>query len=352
MMAYATTTFTDAIQDIRRRFGDGAIMRLGERPAHVDVISTGSLALDIALGVGGIPRGRVSEIYGPESSGKTTLCLHVIAEAQKRGGDAVFIDMEHALDLTYAARCGVDVDSLYVSQPESGEQALEIAEAAVRAGAAVVIVDSAAALTPRAEIEGEMGDAHCGLQARLITQALRKLAGPISRNHTAFIFTTQLRLKLGVMFGNRSAERSRRSPETDVGGYALRHYASIRLELRRVEALKAGEHVAGYRVKATVKKNKVAPPFRVAEFDILYDTGISRAGELLDLGVAWELVAERGRVYSYRTTILGRGREEARRALRDDPTLALEIENRIREAANLPPLEIPLPVEWVASVTN
>jgi recombination protein RecA len=329
-MTYSTAaSFEDAIRDIRKRYGEGAIMRLGDRPARVDAISTGSPAQDVALGVGGIPRGRVTEIYGPESSGKTTLCQHLIAEAQRRGEATAFIDVEHALDTTYATHCGVDVNRLYISQPDTGEQALEIAEAIVRGGAAVVVVDSVAALAPRAEVEGEMGDAHCGLQARLISQAMRKLAGPLRQNNTALVFTTQLRQRLGVMFGN---------PESDVGGYALRHHASVRLEVRRVEAIKEAGEVIGSRVRATVKKSKVAPPYKTAEFDILYDAGISKAGDLVELGIAMKLIEERNGAYLYRGMALGRGREAAKRALRGDPALAMEIENRIRQVTGLPAL--------------
>jgi len=332
-MTYSTVaSFEDAIRDIRKRYGDGAIMRLGDRPARVDAVSTGSPALDIALGVGGVPRGRVTEIYGPESSGKTTLCQHIIAEAQRRGEATAFIDVEHALDTAYAAHCGVDVERLYISRPDTGEQAMEIAEAMVRGGAAVVVVDSVAALAPRAEVEGEMGDAHCGLQARLISQAMRKLAGPLRQNNTALVFTSQLRARLGVMFGN---------PESDVGGYALRHHASVRLEVRRVEAIKEGGEVIGSRVRATVKKSKVAPPYKTAEFDILYDAGISKAGDLVDLGMDWELIEARHGVYSYQGATLGQGKGEAVRALRGDPALAGEIESRIRQAAGVPPPDDP-----------
>ncbi len=326
-MTYSTiASFDDAIRDIRKRYGDGAIMRLGDQPARVDAISTGSPALDIALGVGGVPRGRVTEIYGPESSGKTTLCQHIIAEAQRRGEATAFIDLEHALDTSYAAHCGVDVDQLYISQPDTGEQAMEIVEAMVRGGAAVVVVDSVAALTPRAEVEGEMGDAHCGLQARLISQAMRKLAGPLRQNNTALVFTTQLRQRLGVMFGN---------PESDVGGYALRHHASVRLEVRRVEAIKEEGEVIGSRVRATVKKSKVSPPYKTAEFDILYDAGISKAGDLVELGIAMRLIETRNGAYLFQGAALGRGREAAKRALRGDPALALELENLVRQAAGL-----------------
>jgi recombination protein RecA len=340
-MTYATTISLEcAVRDIRRRYGDDALVRLGECPARVDAIPTGSPSLDIALGVGGIPRGRITEIYGPESSGKTTLCLHLVAEAQRAGNTAAFIDMEHALDPDYARRCGVDVDRLYLSQPETGEQALEIAEAVIRSGAAVVVVDSAAALVPRAEVEGEMGDAHSGLQARLISQAMRKLAGPANKNNTAFVFTTQLRQKLGVMFGN---------PEADVGGYALRHHASVRLELRRVEAIKEGDEVVGNRIMAIVKKSKVAPPFRMAEFDILYDRGISRADDLIALGVDRKLIEASEGVYSYRGIVLGREQAEVQRTLYGDPALAREIENRIRASAGLPSLAAPAVAEAAAA---
>jgi recombination protein RecA len=322
-----------AVSDLRKRFGDGAIMKLGESThLKVEVIPTGALSLDIALGVGGIPRGRVTEIYGPESSGKTTLCQHIIAEAQKRGGIAAFIDVENALDPGYAERCGVDVDSLYISQPDTGEQALEIAEALVRSGAIdVVVVDSVAALVPRAEIEGEMGDAHVGLQARLMSQALRKLSGAVKQSNTALIFTNQLRQKIGIMFGN---------PETTTGGMALRFYSSVRLDMRRVQAIKDGGEVIGNRTKVTVKKNKVAPPFRVVEFDIMYNEGISRVGDMLDIAVEEGIVEKRGAFYSYGETRLGQGRENAKSFLRENSNLALEIENQVRETKNLPPLEV------------
>jgi recombination protein RecA len=317
-----------AVSDLRKRFGDGAIMKLGESThLKVEVIPTGALSLDIALGVGGIPRGRVTEIYGPESSGKTTLCQHIIAEAQKRGGIAAFIDVENALDPGYAERCGVDVDSLYISQPDTGEQALEIAEALVRSGAIdVVVVDSVAALVPRAEIEGEMGDAHVGLQARLMSQALRKLSGAVKQSNTALIFTNQLRQKIGIMFGN---------PETTTGGMALRFYSSVRLDMRRVQAIKDGGEVIGNRTKVTVKKNKVAPPFRVVEFDIMYNEGISRVGDMLDIAVEEGIVEKRGAFYSYGETRLGQGRENAKSFLRENSNLALEIENQVRIAAAL-----------------
>ena len=321
-----------ALADLRKRFGDGAIMKLGESArSQVDVIPTGALSLDVALGVGGIPRGRVTEIYGPESSGKTTLCQHIIAQAQRRGGIAAFVDVEHALDPSYAARCGVDVDNLYISQPDTGEQALEIAEALVRSGAVeVVVIDSVAALVPRAEIEGEMGDSHVGLQARLMSQALRKLAGAVKQSNTALIFTNQLRQKIGVMYGN---------PETTTGGMALRFYASVRLDIRRVEAVKDGGEVVGNRTRVTVKKNKVAPPFRVCEFDIMYNEGISRIGDALDMAVAQDIVQKRGAFYAYNETRLGQGRENARQFLREHSDLALMIENEVRTAKGLSPVQ-------------
>jgi recombination protein RecA len=312
-----------ALSDLTKRFGDGAIMRLGE--AHhmqVEVIPSGSLALDIALGVGGMPRGRVTEIYGPESSGKTTLCQHIVAEAQKRGGTCGYIDMEHALDPIYAAKCGVDVDNLYIAQPDTGEQALEIAEALVRSGAMdVVVIDSVAALVPRAEIEGEMGDSHMGLHARLMSQALRKLSGAIKQSNTAVIFTNQLRMKIGVMFGN---------PETTTGGNALKFYASIRCDVRRIQAIKVGQDVIGSRTRVRVIKNKVAPPFREAEFDIMYNEGISKVGELVDMGVALEIITKRGAFISYNDTRLGQGRENAKTYLKENPDMAEEIELAIR----------------------
>ncbi len=314
--------------NLHKRFGDGSIMKLGETTKlQIDTIPTGSLSLDIALGVGGIPRGRVTEIYGPESSGKTTLCQHIIAEAQKSGGIAAFVDVEHALDPIYAARCGVEVDELYVSQPDTGEQALEIAEALVRSGAIdIVVVDAVAALVPRAEIEGEMGDAHVGLQARLMSQALRKLAGAVKQSNTALIFTNQLRQKIGIMFGN---------PETTTGGMALRFYASVRLDIRRVEAIKTSSEIVGNRTKVTVKKNKVAPPFRKAEFDIMYNEGISKAGDVLDIATEQDIIDKRGSFYSYQETRLGQGRENAKQFLRDNPDMLVEIENRVREIIGL-----------------
>jgi len=313
---------------LRKRYGDGAIMRLGESTGlNVDVIPTGSIALDIALGVGGVPRGRITEIYGPEASGKTTLCQHIIAQAQRRGGVAAFIDVEHVLDPSYAQRCGVDIDELYISQPDTGEQALEIAEALVRSGAVdVVVIDSVAALVPRAEIEGDMGDAHMGLQARLMSQALRKLAGAIKRSNTSLVFTNQLRMKIGVMFGN---------PETTPGGLALKFYASVRLDMRRLEAIKQGGTVIGNRVRVSVKKNKVAPPFRVAEFEIMFDEGISRTGDLLDVATALGVVEKRGAFFSYGETRLGQGRENAKAFLAETPDLCSEIEQKVRDSAGL-----------------
>ena len=318
----------DALDEIKKRYGDGAVMRLGE--AHhleVEAIPTGSLSLDLALGVGGIPRGRVTEIYGPEASGKTTLAQHIVAEAQKMGGVCAFIDMEHALDPAYAARCGVDVDELYIAQPDTGEQALEIGETLVRSGAvSVVVVDSVAALVPRSEIEGDMGDATMGMQARLMSQALRKLSGAIKQTNTAVIFTNQLRMKIGVMFG---------SPETTTGGRALKFYASVRLDMRRIESIKVGQEVVGNRVRVRVVKNKVAAPFRVAEFDIMYNEGIAKVGDILDLGTKMELITKRGSFYSYGETRLGQGRENAKNFLRENPDMASEIEAGIREDEGL-----------------
>jgi recombination protein RecA len=314
---------------LNKRYGDGVVMKLGEATKmQVESIPTGSLSLDIALGVGGMPRGRIVEIYGPESSGKTTLCLHVIAEAQRQGGLCGFVDVEHALDPVYAAKIGVDVDSLYVSQPDTGEQALEIAEALVRSGAMdVVVVDSVAALVPRAEIEGEMGDSHVGLQARLMSQALRKLTGVVKSSNTCMIFTNQLRQKIGVMFGN---------PETTSGGMALKFYASVRLDVRRIESIKQGNEVIGNRTRVTVKKNKVAPPFKVAEFDIMYNEGISTTGDLLDLGVEHDILSKRGAYYRYNEELIGQGRESSKEYLRDHQEMTLALDNLIRQKVGLP----------------
>jgi recombination protein RecA len=316
-----------AIGQIEKRFGKGSIMKLGESAGlpHVSAIPTGSLALDLALGIGGIPKGRITEIYGPESSGKTTLAQHIIAEAQKKGGTVAYIDAEHALDPSYAAACGVNVDDLLISQPDTGEQALEICEALVRSAAVdVIIVDSVAALVPRAEIEGDMGDPQMGLQARLMSQALRKLAGAIGRAGTAVIFINQLREKVGIVFGN---------PEVTTGGRALKFYSSVRIELRRAETIKQGNDAVGNRVKAKVVKNKVAPPFRTAEFDIMFASGISREGNLLDIGVEMGILTKAGAFFSHGDIRLGQGRESAKQFLKDNLDLANEIEERIRASA-------------------
>jgi recombination protein RecA len=330
------------LDSLTKRFGEGAIMRLGEaQHMHVEAIPTGALALDIALGVGGLPRGRVIEIYGPESSGKTTVCQHVIAEAQKRGGICAFVDMEHALDPNYAARCGVDVDNLYVSQPDAGEQALEIAEALIRSGTMdVVVIDSVAALVPRAEIEGEMGDSHMGLQARLMSQALRKLSGVIKQTNTVVIFTNQLRMKIGVMFG---------SPETTSGGNALKFYASVRLDIRRIQSIKSAGEVTGNRTRVKVKKNKVAPPFTECEFDIMYNQGISKTGDVLDLAVDYALVDKRGAYFRYGEALLGQGRENAKTYLADNPSIMDDLERLVRQEAGLPDFAVPQDLE-LASV--
>ncbi len=319
-----------ALSQIEKQYGKGAIMKLGsaDRPADVPAISTGSMGLDIALGVGGLPRGRVIEIFGPEASGKTTLTLHCIAEVQKTGGVAAFIDAEHALDLTYAKKLGVQADDLLVSQPDTGEQALEIAETLVRSGAIdLIVVDSVAALTPRAEIEGEMGDAHMGLQARLMSQALRKLTAAISKSQTTLIFINQIRMKIGVMFGN---------PETTTGGNALKFYSSVRLDIRRIESIKEGQDVTGSRVRVKVVKNKMAPPFRQAEFDIMFAEGISKTGELVDLGVEKKLIDKSGAWYSYKGERIGQGREAARDFLKNNPAAAQEVEAKLRELAGVP----------------
>lgn len=324
-------TLEATIAGIHKKYGEGAIMRLGEAlHMTIESIPTGALSLDIALGVGGLPRGRIVEIYGPESSGKTTLCQHIICEAQKRGGVCAFIDMEHALDPSYAAKCGVNIDDLYVSQPDTGEQALEIAEALIRSGTMdVVVIDSVAALVPRAEIEGEMGDAHVGLQARLMSQALRKLSGIIKQTNTIVVFTNQLRMKIGVMFG---------SPETTTGGNALKFYASVRLDIRRVQAIKSGTDDVGNRARVKVKKNKVAPPFTECEFDIMFNEGISKTGDVLDLAVERNLIDKRGAYFRYGEVLLGQGRENAKVFLGQNPAMLMELENLIRQQAGLPAL--------------
>jgi recombination protein RecA len=326
-----------AVGDILKRYGDGSIMRLGEAHGMVtEVIPTGSLSLDIALGVGGIPRGRVIEIYGPESSGKTTLCQHIVAEAQKMGGTAAFIDMEHALDPSYAAKVGVDIDNLLVSQPDTGEQALEIAETLVRSGAVdVVVIDSVAALVPRSEIEGDMGDATMGVQARLMSQALRKLSGAINQTKTSVIFTNQLRQKIGVMFGN---------PETTTGGQALKFYASVRLDVRRIQSIKVGEEVIGNRTRVKVVKNKLAAPFRTAEFDIMFNEGISKAGDVLDLATKFEVLTKRGAFFSYGDIRIGQGRENAKDYLRGNLDMMNEIEGIIRQKALSGEIALPLDI--------
>jgi recombination protein RecA len=316
-----------ALSQIEKQFGKGAVMRMGDGSAvrNVEAISTGSLGLDIALGIGGVPRGRVVEIYGPESSGKTTLTLQIIAEAQKKGGTAAFVDAEHALDPVYAGKLGVNVDELLVSQPDTGEQALEIVDMLVRSGAVdVVVIDSVAALTPKAEIEGEMGDSHVGLQARLMSQALRKLTANIKRSNAVVVFINQIRMKIGVMFGN---------PETTTGGNALKFYSSVRLDIRRIGAIKKGEEVIGSETRVKVVKNKVAPPFRQAEFEILYGEGISRTGEIVDLGVQQGLIEKSGAWYSYKGDRIGQGKENARQFLKANPAICAEIEAQIRANA-------------------
>ena len=319
----------NAMGQIEKQFGKGSIMKLGEHSSlNVDAISTGSLDLDIALGIGGVPRGRIIEIYGPESSGKTTVALHISAEAQKRGGAVAFIDAEHALDPSYARNVGVDTENLIVSQPDTGEQGLEITEALVRSGAIdVVVVDSVAALVPRAEIDGEMGDSHVGLQARLMSQALRKLTGTINKSNCIVIFINQLREKVGVMFGN---------PETTTGGRALKFYSSIRMDVRRIDSIKQGDEIIGNRTRVKIMKNKVAPPFKVAEFDIMYNEGISKVGNIVDVGVKESIVQKSGAWFSYNDIRLGQGRENAKQYLRENPEIALEIENQIRSKYDLP----------------
>jgi len=324
-----TKALEAALGQIERAFGKGSIMRLGQREIAVEAeaISTGSLGLDIALGIGGLPRGRVVEIYGPESSGKTTLALHVVAEAQKSGGTCAFIDAEHALDPSYAGKLGVNVEELLISQPDAGEQALEIADTLVRSGAVdVLVIDSVAALVPRAELEGEMGDSHVGLHARLMSQALRKLTGSISRSRCMIIFINQIRMKIGVMFGN---------PETTTGGNALKFYASVRLDIRRIGSIKDRETVVGSQTRVKVVKNKVAPPFRVVEFDIMYGEGVSKTGELVDLGVAAGVVEKSGAWFSYSGQRIGQGRENAKQFLKENPQVAAEIERAIRQNAGL-----------------
>ncbi len=320
------TVLDKALKDIVKRYGEGSIMKLGEsKHLTVDVIPTGSLSLDLALGVGGIPKARITEIFGPEASGKTTICQHIVAEAQKRGGVAAFIDMEHALDPVYAAKCGVNVDELLISQPDTGEQALEITETLVRSGAVeIVVVDSVAALVPRSEIEGDMGDPTMGTQARLMSQAMRKLSGAINQTRTAVVFTNQLRHKIGVMFGN---------PETTSGGNALKFYSSVRLDVRRIQSIKVGSEITGNRVRVRVIKNKVAPPFRTAEFDIMYNEGISKIGDLLDLATEMDIIDKHGSWYSYGDIRIGQGRENSKEYLKQNEELALEIEKAVREQA-------------------
>ena len=320
-----TKALNVALGQIEKQFGKGAVMRLGDAGIiqNIEVIPTGSLGLDLALGIGGMPRGRVAEIYGPESSGKTTLALQIVAEAQKLGGAAAFIDAEHALDPIYARKLGVNVDDLLLSQPDTGEQALEITDMLVRSGAVdVVVIDSVAALTPKAEIEGEMGDSHMGLQARLMSQALRKLTANIKRSNTLVLFINQIRMKIGVMFGN---------PETTTGGNALKFYASVRLDIRRIGAIKKGDEVTGNQTRVKVVKNKLAPPFRQCEFDILYNFGISKEGELLDIGANLDIVEKSGAWYSYNKERIGQGRDNARQFLKDTPDISAQIEMRIRE---------------------
>jgi len=324
-----------AVGQIEKQFGKGSIMRLDKDavPVNVAAISTGSLGLDVALGIGGVPRGRIIEVYGPESSGKTTLALNIIAQAQKLGGQAAFIDAEHALDVAYARKLGVKTDELLISQPDTGEQALEITETLVRSGAIdVIVVDSVAALTPRAEIEGEMGDAHMGLQARLMSQALRKLTGAISKSNTTLVFINQIRMKIGVMFGN---------PETTTGGNALKFYASVRLDIRKVSAIKEGEEVTGTRVRVKVVKNKIAPPFRSAEFDVMFNEGISKLGEIIDIGAEKNIIEKSGAWFSYSGTRIGQGRENVKIFLNEHPEMAAEIEAKVRESYGLKALGAP-----------
>jgi len=318
-----------AFTQIEKQFGKGSIMKLGQAESlkGIDIISTGSISLDHALGVGGVPRGRIIEIYGPEASGKTSLTLHIIAEAQKAGGVAAFIDAEHALDPEYASNLGINLDDLLLSQPDTGEQALEIVEVLVRSGAIdVIVIDSVAALVPKSELDGDMGDSHMGLQARLMSQAMRKLAGVVNKSKTCLIFINQIRMKIGVMFGN---------PETTTGGNALKFYSSVRMDIRRIAALKDGENVIGNRTRVKVVKNKVAPPFRQVEFDIIYGKGISKTGDLLDLGVAHEIIAKSGTWFSYKENRIGQGRENSKRFLAENPEISAEIEKRLRETLGL-----------------
>ena len=325
-----TSSVDNAINQIQRQFGKGSIMRLGSKETeNVPVIPTGALSLDIALGVGGLPKGRITEVYGPESSGKTTLALQVVAMAQKQGGTAAFIDAEHALDTSYAERLGVDIDNLLISQPDYGEQALEIAEILIRSnGIDVIVIDSVAALVPKAEIDGNVGDAHVGLQARLMSQAMRKFTGVLNRSNTVLIFINQIRMKIGVMFGN---------PETTTGGNALKFYSSLRLDIRKIGQIKEGNDIIGNRTKVKVVKNKVAPPFKEAEFDIIYGEGISRIGDLLDLATNLEIVEKSGSWYSYKEERIGQGRENSKRFLIDNKEMAAEIESKVRLAYGLPP---------------
>ena len=334
-----------AVSQIERAFGKGSVMRLGQRETvETEVVSTGSLSLDIALGIGGLPRGRVVEIYGPEASGKTTLALHTVAEAQKLGGTCAFIDAEHALDPVYAGKLGVDIDNLLISQPDGGEQALEITDTLVRSGAVdVLVIDSVAALVPRAELEGEMGDTHVGLQARLMSQALRKLAASVSRSNTLIIFINQIRIKIGVMFGN---------PETTTGGNALKFYSSVRLEIRRIGAIKDRDEVVGNQTRVKVVKNKLAPPFKKAEFDIMYGVGISRAGEILDLGVAAGIVEKSGSWFSHNSQRIGQGRENAKDHLKENPAVAAAIDVAIRQSAGLVSAEMKKDMDELADAAN
>jgi recombination protein RecA len=333
-----STSVDNAINQIQRQFGKGSIMRLGTHVTEpIPVIPSGALSLDIALGVGGFPKGRITEIYGPESSGKTTLALHVVAEAQRRGGAAAFIDAEHALDTAYAQRLGVDVDNLLVSQPDFGEQALEIAEILIRSGGVdVIVVDSVAALVPRAEIDGNVGDAHVGLQARLMSQAMRKFTGVLNRSNTILIFINQIRMKIGVMFGN---------PETTTGGNALKFYSSLRLDIRKIATIKQGDEAIGSRTKVKVVKNKVAPPFKTAEFDIVYGEGISKAGDILDLATEHDIIDKSGAWYSYQDERIGQGRENSKRFLADHPEMCTEIENKVRLAFGMATIEPPKPAD-------